>query len=163
MGLSGIYNSPVANVDGITTMKHAFSKGITFFNTADVYGPHTNEVLLGKYGHPRFQADNLEKSKIIYSRIQKLAEKHRCSTAQLSLAWIRGQGDDVVPIPGATKVKNLYDNIESFKVRLTKEDVKEISDMVPVDAAAGNNVPEIFIPCSWKFADTPQRDGGRPS
>ncbi|KAM1334841.1 hypothetical protein EV2_010884 [Malus domestica] len=116
-----------------------------------------------KYGHPRFQADNLEKSKIIYSRIQKLAEKHRCSTAQLSLAWIRGQGDDVVPIPEATKVKNLDDNIESFKVRLTKEDVKEISDMVPVDAAAGNNVPEIFIPCSWKFADTPQRDGGRPS
>ncbi|KAM2243902.1 hypothetical protein EV1_010638 [Malus domestica] len=66
-----------------------------------------------KYGHPRFQADNLEKSKITYSRIQKLAEKHRCSTAQLSLAWIRGQGDDVVPIPGATKVKNLDDNIES--------------------------------------------------
>lgn len=64
---------------------------------------------------------------------------------------------------GTTKVKNLDDNIGSLKVRLTKEDVKEISDMIPLDAAAGNNVPEIFIPCSWKFADTPQRDGGRPS
>ncbi|XP_021803481.1 probable aldo-keto reductase 1, partial [Prunus avium] len=48
MGLSGVYNSPVPEEDGISIIKHAFSKGITFFDTADVYGPHLNEILLGK-------------------------------------------------------------------------------------------------------------------
>lgn len=48
MGLTGVYNSPVSDEDGISIIKDAFNKGITFFDTADVYGPHTNEVLVGK-------------------------------------------------------------------------------------------------------------------
>jgi aryl-alcohol dehydrogenase-like predicted oxidoreductase len=48
MGLTGVYNSPLSDEDGISIIKHAFSEGITFFDTSDVYGPHTNEILLGK-------------------------------------------------------------------------------------------------------------------
>ncbi|ESR46192.1 hypothetical protein CICLE_v10001273mg [Citrus x clementina] len=48
MSLSGGYNSPVSEEDGISIIKHAFNKGITFFDTADKYGPYTNEILLGK-------------------------------------------------------------------------------------------------------------------
>ena len=48
MGLSGSYNSPLSDEDGILVIKYAFSKGITFFDTADAYGPHSNEILLGK-------------------------------------------------------------------------------------------------------------------
>ena len=48
MSLSGGYNSPLSEEDGISIIKHAFSKGITFFDTADKYGPYTNEILLGK-------------------------------------------------------------------------------------------------------------------
>lgn len=48
MGLTGMYNSPVSEEDGISIIKHAFNKGITFFDTADVYGAHANEVLVGK-------------------------------------------------------------------------------------------------------------------
>ncbi|KAK4755486.1 hypothetical protein SAY87_009243 [Trapa incisa] len=48
MGLSGVYNSPVAEEEGIAIIKHAYSKGITFFDTADVYGANANEVLVGK-------------------------------------------------------------------------------------------------------------------
>ncbi|CAL5381350.1 unnamed protein product [Camellia sinensis] len=49
MGLTGIYNSPVSEEDGITIIKHAFSKGITFFDTSDIYGvDHANEILVGK-------------------------------------------------------------------------------------------------------------------
>ena len=48
MNLSGGYSSPVSEEDGISMIKHAFSKGITFFDTADVYGQNANEVLLGK-------------------------------------------------------------------------------------------------------------------
>ncbi|XP_058727776.1 probable aldo-keto reductase 1 isoform X2 [Vicia villosa] len=49
--------------------------------------------------HPRLQGENLDKNKILYSRIQKLAEKHECTTSQLALSWILHQGDSVVPIP----------------------------------------------------------------
>jgi aryl-alcohol dehydrogenase-like predicted oxidoreductase len=48
MGLTGVYNAPVPDQAGIDIIKHAFEAGITFFDTADAYGPHTNEVLLGK-------------------------------------------------------------------------------------------------------------------
>lgn len=50
--------------------------------------------------HPRFQGQNLDKNKQIYTRMVELADKHQCSPAQLALAWILQQGDDVVPIPG---------------------------------------------------------------
>lgn len=48
MGLTGIYNSPLSEDEIISIINHAFAKGITFFDTADVYGAHTNEVLVGK-------------------------------------------------------------------------------------------------------------------
>ncbi|KAJ0982447.1 hypothetical protein J5N97_010702 [Dioscorea zingiberensis] len=48
MGLSGAYNSPLPEEEGIAVLKHAFKQGITFFDTSDVYGPLTNEILIGK-------------------------------------------------------------------------------------------------------------------
>ncbi|XP_039141006.1 probable aldo-keto reductase 1 isoform X2 [Dioscorea cayenensis subsp. rotundata] len=48
MGLSWAYNSPVPEEQGIGIIKHAFNQGITFFDTSDIYGPHTNEILVGK-------------------------------------------------------------------------------------------------------------------
>ncbi|KAH0435358.1 hypothetical protein IEQ34_026637 [Dendrobium chrysotoxum] len=48
MSLSGVYNSPVDDENGISVILHAFNRGITFFDTSDAYGPHTNEILVGK-------------------------------------------------------------------------------------------------------------------
>nr|XP_029149319.1 probable aldo-keto reductase 1 isoform X2 [Arachis hypogaea] len=48
MGLTGTYNHPLPEDQGITVVKHAFNKGITFFDTADVYGANANELLLAK-------------------------------------------------------------------------------------------------------------------
>lgn len=48
MGLTGIYNSPLSEEEVTSIIKDAFAKGITFFDTADVYGAHTNEILVGK-------------------------------------------------------------------------------------------------------------------
>ncbi|XP_061946792.1 probable aldo-keto reductase 1 isoform X1 [Populus nigra] len=104
--------------------------------------------------HPRFSEENIEKNKVFYSRIEKLAAKHGCTPAQLALAWVINQGDDVVPIPGTTKIKNLYDNVGSLQVKLTKEDLKEISDAVPINEVAGVRSPQYQL--TWKFADTPQ-------
>ncbi|XP_038716379.1 perakine reductase-like [Tripterygium wilfordii] len=107
---------------------------------------------------PRFQGENLEKNKILYNRLEKLAEKHGCSPAQLALAWVFHQGDDVAPIPGTTKVKNLDNNIGSLNVKLTKEDLNEICDVIPIEEVAGPRVHEKLYRHSWKFADTPAKD-----
>ncbi|CAL9166708.1 unnamed protein product [Musa hybrid cultivar] len=313
MGLTGGYNAPVSDEAGVSIIKHAFNNGITFFDTSDVYGPHTNEILLGKalkqlprekiqvatkfgivdidatglvingkpeyaracceeslrrlgldyvdlyYLHrvdttvpieetmgelrklveegkvkyiglseaspdtirrahgvhpisalqmewslwtreiekeivplcrelgigivpysplgrgffggrgvteklpsnaslihmPRFVGENLEKNKVLYVRLENLAKKHQCTTAQLVLAWVVHQGDDVVPIPGTTKLRNLDDNIGSLKVKLTEDDLKEISDAVREEEVAGYRCHSVFEPFTWKYANTP--------
>lgn len=314
MGLTGVYNSCVSDEDGISILKEAFNRGITFFDSADVYGPHSNEILVGKalkqlprekvqiatkFGitrigssmtvngtpeyvrscceaslkrldidyidlyhqhrtdtsipieetmselkklvqegkikyiglseaspdtikrahavhpitalqmewsiwtrdieeeiiplcrelgigivpysplgrgffagkavveslpvgshlatHPRFVEENLEKNKHFYKRIEKLAEKHHCSPAQLALAWVLEQGDDVVPIPGTTKIKNLDENIGSLRVRLNKDDLNEISEAVPESEVAGNRTYDSMTHATWKYATTPQK------
>ncbi|PON73856.1 Aldo/keto reductase/potassium channel subunit beta [Parasponia andersonii] len=105
--------------------------------------------------HPRFQGENLERNKNLYAQMEKLAEKHGCTIPQLALAWVLRQGDDVAPIPGTTKTKNLDNNIGSFKVKLSNEDLKEISDLIPINEVAGDRIQDVFIRCSWKFANTP--------
>jgi aryl-alcohol dehydrogenase-like predicted oxidoreductase len=62
----------------------------------------TDLTLACQHGHPRFAAENLERNKQIYLRMEEQANKHHCSPAQLALAWVLHQGDDVVPIPGVT-------------------------------------------------------------
>ena len=54
MSLTGVYNSPLPEEDGIAVIKYAFSKGITLFDSSDIYGPHTNEILLGKVNDTNF-------------------------------------------------------------------------------------------------------------
>ncbi|PON87140.1 Aldo/keto reductase/potassium channel subunit beta [Trema orientale] len=110
--------------------------------------------------HPRFQGENFERNKLLYAQMEKLAEKHGCTIPQLALAWVLHQGDDVAPIPGTTKTKNLDDNIGSFKVKLSNEDLKEISDLVPINEVAGDRIHDVFLRCTWKFANTPLKIGG---
>ncbi|TKY61366.1 aldo-keto reductase 1 [Spatholobus suberectus] len=127
MSLSGAYNDPLPEEEGISVFKHAFSQGITFFDTADVYGANANEVLLGKTAHhPRFLAENIDKNKSIYDRIESLAKKHQCTPPQLALAWVLHQGDDVVPIPGTTKTKNPDQNIGALSLKFTESESREI-------------------------------------
>ncbi|XP_010935668.1 probable aldo-keto reductase 1 [Elaeis guineensis] len=314
MGLTGVYNSPVSDEVGISIIKEAFNRGITFFDTSDVYGPHTNEILVGKalkelprekiqlatkfgiaqnrqviingrpeyvracceeslkrlgveyidlyyvhrvdktvpieetigelkklveegkvkyiglseaspntirrahavhpitavqmewslwtreieeeivplcrelgigivpysplgrgfFGgrgvtesvptnsslasHPRFAGENLEKNKTLYVKLENLTKKHHCTPSQLALAWILHQGDDVVPIPGTTKIKNLHDNIGSLKVKLTKEDLTEISNAVREEEVAGSRHYSAYEHTSWRNVNTPPKD-----
>ncbi|XP_047053113.1 probable aldo-keto reductase 1 isoform X2 [Lolium rigidum] len=279
MGLTGVYNAPVPEDAGVAVIRHAFEAGVTFFDTADVYGPHTNEVLLGKalrglprekvqvatkcgiagfdasgmcvkgspeymgelkklveegkvkyvglseasadtvrrahavhpvtavqfewslwtrdieediiplcrelgigivpYSplgrgffagraavesipsesllskHPRYTGENLEKNKVLYTRLEILSTKYGCSAAQLALAWVLHQGEDVVPIPGTTKVKNLDDNIGAVNVKLSKQDLEEISAAFPAGEVAGSRLMGILEPYSWRVANTP--------
>lgn len=75
-------------------------EGFSLFACGKMCNWVTDSFPLYKVSHPRFLGENLNKNKIIYDRIETLARKHHCSPAQLALAWVLEQGDDVVPIPG---------------------------------------------------------------
>jgi aryl-alcohol dehydrogenase-like predicted oxidoreductase len=87
--------------------------------------------------HPRFQGENFEKNIQLVREVEKMAEEKGCTTAQLALAWVLAQGDDIVPIPGTKHVKYLDQNIGALDVRLTSEDLKRLDDILPPGAAAG--------------------------
>ncbi|KAK7285145.1 hypothetical protein RJT34_19905 [Clitoria ternatea] len=108
--------------------------------------------------HPRFQSENLDKNKRIYEGLERLAKKHHCTTPQLALAWVLGQGNDVVPIPGTTKIKNLDQNIGAVSLKFTESDLIEISKAVPIDDVAGGRHFVGNNKLSWKFANTPPKD-----
>ncbi len=59
---------------------------------------------------------------------------------------------------GTTKIKNLDSNIGSLRVKLSKEDLKEIADIIPVNGVAGYRTTDAFANCSWKFANTPAKE-----
>ncbi|XP_059632469.1 perakine reductase-like isoform X2 [Cornus florida] len=107
--------------------------------------------------HPRFTGENLEKNKILYGRFANLAAKHACTPPQLALAWLLHQGDDVVPIPGTTKIKNLDDSIGSLTVKLTQEDLKEISDAIPIDEVTGESEHVGLSEYRYRLANTPTK------
>ncbi|KAL0367185.1 UNVERIFIED_CONTAM: Perakine reductase [Sesamum radiatum] len=107
--------------------------------------------------HPRFTGDNREKNKVLYNRFASLAAKHSCTPPQLALAWLLHQGNDVIPIPGTTKIKNLEVNIGSLAMKLTAEDLKEIAAAIPVDQVGGEREYTIFSKYSYRFANTPQK------
>ncbi len=87
--------------------------------------------------HPRFQEENFEKNLQLVREVEALAKEKSCTTAQLALAWVLAQGDDIVPIPGTKHVKYLDDNIGALDVKLTDEDLQRLDAILPPGAAAG--------------------------
>jgi aryl-alcohol dehydrogenase-like predicted oxidoreductase len=87
--------------------------------------------------HPRFQGENFEKNIRLVSEVEALAAEKGCTTAQLALAWVLAQGNDVVPIPGTKRVRYLDENIGALDVKLTGDDLKRLDQILPPGAAAG--------------------------
>jgi len=102
---------------------------------------------------PRFSVENLEKNKVIFERICEIASKKQCSPSQLALAWVHHQGNDVAPIPGTTKVKNLEDNIGSLSIDLTPLEMKELEDLVSSIGVFGDRFEN--MDSTWMNAETP--------
>ena len=67
-----------------------------------------------------------------------MAAKKDCTTAQLALAWVLAQGDDIVPIPGTKRVRYLDENIGALDVRLSEEELQRLDQILPPGAAAGD-------------------------
>ncbi|MFO1026386.1 MAG: aldo/keto reductase [Acetobacteraceae bacterium] len=91
--------------------------------------------------HPRFQKENFDQNRALVASIEHIAAEKGCTPAQVTLAWLLAQGDDVVAIPGTRYKNRLDENLGALQVALSREDVRAMSDAVPVGAAAGTRYP----------------------
>jgi aryl-alcohol dehydrogenase-like predicted oxidoreductase len=92
--------------------------------------------------HPRFKGDNLSKNRQLVKAIEAIAAKKGATPAQVALAWVLAQGDDIIPIPGTKRKDRLEENLGALAVKLSKDEVAELSNAFPVGAAAGTRYPE---------------------
>nr|ABK24562.1 unknown [Picea sitchensis] len=104
---------------------------------------------------PRFEAKNLEKNNVAFERISDIASKKGCSPGQLALSWVHHQGNDVSPIPGTTKVKNLEENIGALSVKLTHEEMKEIENVLSTCGIFGDRCCDDHKEFLWPNSETP--------
>jgi aryl-alcohol dehydrogenase-like predicted oxidoreductase len=91
---------------------------------------------------PRFQGDNFQKNLDLVQRVEEIARRKGCTPAQLALAWLLRQGDEIVPIPGTKQRRYLDENLASLDIELTPSDLEEIEEVAPKGAAAGDRYHE---------------------
>ena len=94
---------------------------------------------------PRFQGDNFQKNLELVARVEALAAEKGCSPAQLALAWVLAQGDDVVPIPGTKRRTYLDHNLAALNISFTPDELRRINEIAPRGAAAGSRYPEEYM------------------
>src|SRR5262249_20973380 len=86
---------------------------------------------------PRFAGENFERNRRLVERVRAIAARHGVTPAQLALAWVLAQGDDVVPIPGTKRRKYLEENAAAAALRLTRAEVAELEAAVPPSEVVG--------------------------
>ena len=91
---------------------------------------------------PRFQGENFQKNLELLARVRAIASEKGIAPAQLALAWLLAQGEDIVPIPGTKHRRYLEENVAAVDAVLAPEDLKRIDEVAPKGAAAGERYPE---------------------
>jgi aryl-alcohol dehydrogenase-like predicted oxidoreductase len=80
---------------------------------------------------PRFQGENFQRNLDVVEEVQRLAADKAVTSAQLALAWVLAQGEDIVPIPGTTRSDRVEENAAALDVELSAEDLDQIADALP--------------------------------
>ena len=91
---------------------------------------------------PRFQGENFQKNLDLVKKVEEIAREKKCQPAQLALAWVLAQSDDIVPIPGTKRRKYLEENAAAADLKLSANDLRRLSEVFPSGAAAGLRYPE---------------------
>jgi aryl-alcohol dehydrogenase-like predicted oxidoreductase len=91
---------------------------------------------------PRFQGAQFDQNRKLAERVEALAKHKQCTPAQLVLAWVLAQGNDIVPIPGTKRRRYLEENVAALGVELSPPEIEEIAALLPPGAAAGPRYPE---------------------
>jgi aryl-alcohol dehydrogenase-like predicted oxidoreductase len=94
---------------------------------------------------PRFQADAIAANLHLADILRDMAAERGCTAAQLALAWLLAQGDDIIPIPGTRRTSRLEENLGALKVPLSTDDLLRIHQAMPPGAAHGTRYPEAAL------------------
>jgi aryl-alcohol dehydrogenase-like predicted oxidoreductase len=92
--------------------------------------------------HPRFLPENLARNVAMVEELESVAARYKSSPAQVALAWLLAQGEDIVPIPGTSHVRNLEQNVAAVELELADDDLRHLSEVFALDAGAGTRYPE---------------------
>ncbi|WP_250006585.1 aldo/keto reductase [Actinoplanes sp. M2I2] len=95
---------------------------------------------------PRFSGENLDHNLSLVDALRQVAEAKGCTVAQLAIAWVAAQGDDIVPLVGARTRERLSEALPALDVTLTADDLAEIEKIVPAGAAKGDRYPTAMMP-----------------
>jgi aryl-alcohol dehydrogenase-like predicted oxidoreductase len=95
---------------------------------------------------PRFSAGNVEHNLALVEALRSVAGAKGCTVAQLAIAWVAAQGDDIVPLVGARTRERLAEAVPALDVTLSADDLAEIEKAVPLGAARGDRYPSAFMP-----------------
>ncbi|GAA2632542.1 aldo/keto reductase [Paractinoplanes durhamensis] len=96
-------------------------------------------------GSPRFAGENGEHNLALVAALRRVAGEKGCTVAQLAIAWVAAQGNDVVPLVGARTRERLAEALPALELKLTSEDLAEIERAVPKGSARGDRYPAAFM------------------
>jgi aryl-alcohol dehydrogenase-like predicted oxidoreductase len=91
---------------------------------------------------PRFQGDNLERNLALVDALRAVAADRGVTVAQVAIAWVAAQGEDIVPLIGARTRERLAESIGALELSLSTEDLKAIENAIPEGAASGARYAE---------------------
>jgi aryl-alcohol dehydrogenase-like predicted oxidoreductase len=91
----------------------------------------------GRNGHPRFQPGNLERNLQLLAKFEAVAREKGVTPAQLTLAWLLAQGNDIIPIPSNKTRNHLEENIKAADIKLGNEDLARLNEILRPEAVAG--------------------------
>jgi aryl-alcohol dehydrogenase-like predicted oxidoreductase len=92
---------------------------------------------------PRFQGENFQRNLQLVDRVREIAAEKGATPAQLALAWVHAQGNDVVPIPGTKHRRYLEENVAALDIRLNADDLRRIEEVAPKGAFSGERYPNM--------------------
>ncbi|OWV68851.1 aldo/keto reductase [Rhizobium sp. R339] len=94
---------------------------------------------------PRFQAENFDANAALVATLEELAAEKGVTAAQLALAWVLNQGDDIVPIPGARKIHHLEQNVAAADITLSVEELEQLNKAIPAGHVAGKRYSDASL------------------
>ena len=95
--------------------------------------------------HPRFQAENFAANRALVAHLESLAARKSCTAAQIALAWLLAQGEDIFLIPGTKRIPYLEQNLAAVHVTLDAAEITAIDHLLPPQAAHGARYPEVTM------------------
>ena len=91
--------------------------------------------------NPRFQGENFDRNQQLVTAVRSLAQQRGCTPAQLALAWLLHQGDDIVPIPGTRRIERLDENAAATRISLDDEELEVLESVLAEHTVAGPRYP----------------------